>query len=221
MQKPKKYLHILFDLDGTLVDSEPGILQGFRIGLEHFGKRVDDATLRTFIGPPIMDSFRSIPGFTEAQAVEAVRVYRTWYAAEGLFRARAYDGMPEALCRMHEAGCHLYIATSKPTVYAEKIAAHFGFAPYLTGIVGSNLDNSRSDKAEVIRAVLTQYGISDAASVLMVGDRKFDLNGAARAGVDGLGVTFGFGSREELSREPHVAVCDTPDEVAAFVLDGV
>ncbi|WP_418992633.1 HAD family hydrolase [Alistipes sp.] len=193
----RKYL--FFDLDGTLTDSMPGITRGVQYALAHLGIEVDDLkTLLPFIGPPLRDSFRVYYGLDEARIDLAVSKYREYYEPRGLFENAPYEGIPELLQELQSAGFRLVMATSKPEHLARRIASHFGFADRFAHIAGSAADGSRDSKADVIRHAIRTLGIADRREAVMIGDRRHDIEGAAAAGVDAIGVLWGYGSRDEL-----------------------
>ena len=193
----KKY--ILFDLDGTLTDSAEGIIHSVVYALEYYGiYEKDIQKLRRFIGPPLQESFIEYYGFDAQKAGEAVWKYREYFADRGMFENSGYPGIQELLEELKARSCHLFVATSKPTVYTNQILEHFGLMGYFDDVQGSNLDGSRTKKEEVIRCVLDGNGISDMGSAVMVGDRKHDVLGGRACGLDTVGVLYGFGSRGEL-----------------------
>lgn len=190
---------ILFDLDGTLTDSKEGIVNSVRYALRQMGAPIpSDEELQRFIGPPLVDSFRICCGFDDERAWEAVRRYREYFAEKGLMENAPYTGVNAMLARLREAGLRMSIATSKPTLYAKRIARGFGFADRFDHIVGSNLDGTRVDKGEVIQCAMGEYPDVAPGDFVMVGDRKHDMMGAARWDVPAIGVLYGYGSREEL-----------------------
>lgn len=195
------YQNILFDLDGTLTDPREGITRSIQYALAQLG--IDEPDLRRlehFIGPPLLQCFMSSYGFDEARAWEAVAHYRVRFKDTGLYENRLFEGVGELLDLLGGQGRTLYIATSKPTVFAVEIARHFDFARHFKVIYGSELDGTRTDKVELI-AHLVQREALDPAQTLMIGDRKHDLIGAHRNGLRAAGVGYGFGSREELLAE--------------------
>lgn len=197
----QQYQHILFDLDGTLTDPREGITRSVQFALARLGIEEPDLTaLEHFIGPPLLQCFMHSYDFDEATAWEAVQHYRERFAEVGLYENRLFDGVPELLQLLGEQGRGLYIATSKPRVFAEKIAEHFGFAGHFRLIYGSELDGTRTDKVELLAHLLEQERLPRAAT-LMIGDRKHDLIGARRNGLDAAAVGYGFGSAEELQAE--------------------
>lgn len=214
-----RYTHIFFDLDGTLTDPGVGITNSVAYALERWGIRVADRrTLYPFIGPPLIDSFERFYGFTRADACAAVDVYREYYTDKGIFENGLYPGIPALLQRLRDAGLRLVIATNKPELFAERIAEHFGIARYFDCIAGAAMDESRSQKWEVLEYALARCGITDRARVLMVGDREHDVLGAARCGIACLGVLYGYGSREELLGAGAAAVAATVEDVGDYIL---
>lgn len=190
---------ILFDLDGTLTDSKEGIVNSVRYALRQMGAPIpSEQELLRFIGPPLVDSFRTCCGFDDERAWEAVRCYREYFSEKGLMENAPYAGVKEMLARLAAAGARMSIATSKPTLYAKRIARGFGFADRFDHIVGSNLDGTRVDKGEVIQCAMGEYPDAAPDDFVMVGDRKHDMMGAARWDVSAIGVLYGYGSREEL-----------------------
>ena len=195
----KKYRHLLFDLDGTLTDPMEGITRSVQYALRHFGIEVSDLReLCPFIGPPFAESFRAFYGFDDRQISEAVAVSREYFTEKGIFENRLYDGMNELLDTLASSGYTLCIATSKPRVFAERILDHFGIARYFSFVGGTGLDGSLPTKADVIAHVLAGSDVTDRGTVLMIGDRKYDILGAKTAGIDSAGVLYGYGDWAEL-----------------------
>ena len=212
---------LLFDLDGTITDSGPGIMNSVRYALQKAGRKAaDDEELRSFIGPPLHGQFQKFCGITEEEALEMVSLYREYYKDRGIFENSVYDGVIPMLERVRADGYKVLLATSKPERFAEIIAEHFGFAQYFDFIGGANMDGSRTDKREVIEYVLVSCGVDDRDGVLMIGDRRYDIEGARRAGVHSRGVLYGYGSREEIESAKPDFIAETPDEISRIVLDG-
>ncbi|MBQ9412925.1 MAG: HAD family hydrolase [Oscillospiraceae bacterium] len=215
----KFFSHLLFDLDGTLTDSKAGIANGVMYALAQFGIRVEDpGVLYSFIGPPLLESFQSVYGFSLERAREATAYYRAYYSEKGLFENAVYSGIPEQLEALRAAGRTLVLATSKPEVYARRILEHFGLDGLFSVIAGAALDESRGSKAAVVRYALERCGLPDPARVLMVGDRKHDVIGAAENGLDCLGVLYGYGSREELEQAGAKYIVETVSGLAPAIL---
>ena len=168
----KDYQYILFDLDGTLTNSQLGITTCVAYALEDFGIHTENLEeLRKFIGPPLKESFIKYYDMTDEEGNKAVEKYRERFATVGLYENEVYEGVPEVLSKLKEQGKTLIVATSKPTVYSEKILKHFGLKDYFTFIAGSELDGTRVNKAEVIQYALEQNGITYLNKVVMIGDK--------------------------------------------------
>lgn len=193
--------YYFFDLDGTLTDPALGITNSFKHAFVHFGLEIPSyEKLCTFIGPPLVDTFKNELHFDDAKAEEGVKAYREYFSTKGIFENKVYDGIPELLKNLKEKGKVLVVATSKPEEFAVKIIEHFGLSEYFEHVCGSCMDETRSTKAEVISYALGVCGIDEAHKehVLMIGDRKHDIIGAKANGIESCGILFGYGSREEL-----------------------
>lgn len=208
----KQYRYILFDLDGTLTDPQEGIINSIQHALKRYGIKKEDHELLHFIGPPLHHSFTEIFG-TEEKAFEAVAVYREYYATKGIFENMVYAGMPELLNDLTADNKTLFVATSKPTVFAEQIIKHYNIAHHFKAVVGSNLDGSHTDKKEIIQTILDQIPGVDRNELLMIGDRKFDIVGAKHHRIDCAAVTFGYGTLEELQQEKPTHLVNTIEEL--------
>ena len=192
--------HILFDLDGTLTDPGLGITNSVIYALKKFNiAPPKNEELYTFIGPPLMDSFQKYYGMSKDESITAVKYYREYYVPTGMFENEVYEGIDELLSDLKESGRKIYLATSKPEVYAKKILEHYNLAHYFTFIGGSTLDETRVNKDEVITYVLDTINESDKDKFIMVGDRQHDINGAKKNGLQSIGVLFGYGDIEELT----------------------
>lgn len=196
----KQYAWIFFDLDGTLTDPGEGITNSVAYALKKEGiEPPPREELYTFIGPPLVDSFMKLYGFSRERALRAVEEYREYFRDRGIFENRVYDGIPRLLEELCAKGKRLVLATSKPELFAKRILAHFDLERYFTFAAGALMDETRTKKADVIAYALASCGITDPSSVLMVGDRLHDVEGAKACGMDSLGVLYGYGSREELT----------------------
>jgi phosphoglycolate phosphatase len=200
------YNTILFDLDGTLTDSAAGITRSVSFALQKIGMLREPETLTSFIGPPLQLSFQKECGLSEPDALLAVKYYREYYRDRGIYENRLYPGVPEMLNKLKERGAKLCLATSKPTVFAEKVLDHFKIAHFFIHVAGSNLDGSRVEKKEIIAHVLSMAGSAEDGRPVMVGDREHDIFGAHHCGLSSIAVTYGYGSLEELNaaRPNHV-----------------
>ena len=196
----KSYRYLFFDLDGTLTDSAPGILRSVAYALSAFGIQVDDLQgLRPFVGPPLEDSFKDFCHFTEEQAAEAVEIYHRRYHAIGVHENSPYSGVYECLDTLRKRGYHLVVATSKPEKLARVVLREFKLEDYFEFVGGRDEEGILHTKADVIRHAISALEIDDKSSIVMIGDRKHDVLGAAEVGIDSIGVLFGYGDREELS----------------------
>lgn len=194
-----KYKYILFDLDGTLTDPKVGITKSVAYALDKMGiPDADVEKLTKFIGPPLMESFMKYYSFGEAEAKQAIEYYREYFRDKGIFENDIYDGIDELLKDLKEKGHILAVATSKPTIFAERIIDYFKLSEYFACIIGSNLDGTRSKKAEVIQYVLDKLEIEDKKQAIMIGDREHDIIGANQVGIDSIGVRYGYGAEDEL-----------------------
>ena len=212
------YQYILFDLDGTLTDPGMGITNSVRHALKKFGIEAEDRTaLYKFIGPPLKDSFMEYYGFTEKESDLAIEYYREYIAVKGLFENEVYPGMEELLGRLKAQGRKLIVATSKPELFAVEILKHFHLYDYFDFVSGATMDMTRVKKTDVIDHALRSCGISDLTSVLMVGDREHDINGAKAVGVDSLGVEYGYGSYEELREAGATYIAKTVSDISGII----
>ena len=211
--------YIFLDLDGTITNPAEGITKCFEYALNHFGIGVKNrAELEQFIGPPLRKSFMEGFGFGEEQTAEAVVKYRERFSSIGMYENEVYPGMEQALQSLKEAGKTLIVATSKPEHMAKKILEHFKLDGYFDDICGACDDSNRNEKDEVIRYALDKHGITDTDDVLMVGDRKFDVIGAAKCGLKCMGVLYGFGDREELEQAGAAYIAETVEDMARIIV---
>lgn len=195
------YQHILFDLDGTLTDPKVGITSAVAHALKYYGIEVENLdTLCKFIGPPLADSFMEYYGFSREQATEAVEKYREYFSVRGLYENKVYPGVEALLKELTMQGKKLYLATSKPEIYAKQILEYFHLTEYFTWIGGSELSGERVRKGDVIAYVLEQGQITDKDKAIMVGDRMHDVIGAKEQNLPCIGVLYGYGNREELEQ---------------------
>lgn len=215
------YHYIFFDLDGTLTDSKEGVVNSVRYAAEKLGGPVpDDATLLKFIGPPLQDSFMEYCGYDLEKALEAIQVFRERYTPIGQFENRPGPGLVEMCRRLKERGYVLALASSKPEEMCVSICDRFGFTPSLAVTTGSPPVGDWS-KQDVIRETMRRLGLTEAdkPSVLMVGDRKFDVLGAKACGIDCVGVEFfGYAAPGELAEAGAVAVVRSAEELERFIL---
>lgn len=199
---------ILFDLDGTLTRSEEGIWNCAKHAVKQMGlPEPDAATLRKFIGPPLLYSFQTFLGMTREQAEEAQRIYRERYTTVGMYENRVYPGVRTMLRTLWKQGAKLGVVTGKPAYPTGKILEHFGFDRFLSTVVCAT--DARAEKVHLIREALPEnYG-----EAWMVGDRCFDMEGGKAAGIHTLGVTYGYGSEQELLDTGAEKIAHTPVEI--------
>jgi phosphoglycolate phosphatase len=210
---------VLFDLDGTLTDSAPGITASLARTFETLGLPVPTpAELVEYVGPPLLDSLQSMAGFDEAGARAALTVYRADYAAHGAFDSAVFPGVRGLLQRLRAAGVPLAVATSKPETQATRILEHFKLAQYFDVIAGATDDESRSAKADVVAEALrrlTEQGV-ELDHTVMVGDRQYDVEGAGAHGLPTILVEWGYGSPAEAAGA--IAVVHSADQLSALLL---
>ena len=213
------YKYILFDLDGTLTDSAIGITNSVMYALKKYGIEVNDRSqLYKFVGPPLQDSFENYYRFSSEQAKMAIKYYREYFSDKGLFENLVYDGIEDLLQVLKDNKKVLIVATSKYEVFAKQILEHFNLSKYFTYIAGSNLDGTRSKKAEVINYALESCNIIDLSKAIMIGDREHDIIGAKYVGIDSIGVLYGYGDRCELERAGAVFIAATIAEIEKILL---
>lgn len=214
------YTHIFFDLDGTLTDPKEGITNSVAYALASFGIQEDPDRLTPFIGPPLIDSFMEFYHFDLPTAQKAVEKYREYFSQKGIFENKVFPGTQPLLAHLKEAGKTVCLATSKPEVFARQILEHFHMGRYFDEIVGSCLDGTRTKKGEVIAEVFSRLGDTcpDQAHCVMVGDRLHDIHGARENSLDSIGVTFGYGSQEELTQAGATHIAHSFEELAQLLL---
>lgn len=213
------YKYVLFDLDGTLTDPGEGITNSVMYALSKWNIKVDDRReLYKFIGPPLIDSFEKYYGFSEEEARQAVVFYREYFSEKGIFENKVYNDIPKLLESLVQKGLKLIVATSKPEPFSERIIKHFSLEKYFAMVCGSTMDEKRTAKAEVISYALSENNITDLSEVIMVGDREHDIIGAKKVGIDCLGVTYGYGSYDELKQAGATYIVDTVPAVLPIIL---
>ena len=213
----KKY--ILFDLDGTIIDPKEGITKGVQFSLQAFGIQVEDRdTLTPFIGPPLWDSYKKYYGFNQEEAKLAVAKYREYFAPKGIYENVLFDGMVELFEKLKKANKQLILATSKPTVYAQRILEYHNIGDYFSFVGGCELDGRRSTKGEVIQYVFENMKITDIQNAIMIGDREHDVIGAKETHMDSIGVCYGYGSLEELTNAGATYIAKDVEELSRLLI---
>ncbi|WP_404469502.1 HAD family hydrolase [Sutcliffiella horikoshii] len=214
-----EYKIILFDLDGTLSDPKEGITKSVQYALAKIGiVEPDTDRLETFIGPPLQVSFAEYYGFDEKESIRAIDFYRERFKEKGMFENVLYPNISLLLEALKESGFVLVVATSKPTVFAEEIIKYFELERYFQLIVGSNLDGTRSSKTEIIQYILDNYTDFNRRDFVMIGDRKHDIIGAKNTGIDSIGVTYGYGSQEEIRDAEPTYIISSVDDLMGLLL---
>ena len=213
------YQYILFDLDGTLTDSREGITKSVQYALDKMGIHEPELKpLERFIGPPLYDEFRRSYGFDDAQAKQAITFYRERFGVVGWKENMLYNGIPELLKALTDAGKTLSTASSKPAFFIDKIVKYFNIDQYFTVVSGATLDGTIGTKAQVTQQALDRLRVQDLSQAVLVGDRLHDVEGAKQCGIDCIGVTFGFGDREELEDAGAKHVIDRVEELLPLLM---
>lgn len=213
-----KYNIVVFDFDGTVAESSPGILSCTRHALQTLGKPIPgEDVLRKFLGPPLFTSFHDFCHLTDDEAERAVELYREKYLSGGMFDANIYPGFLPLVRALKEHGCYVAVASGKPTESLVQIIEHFGMKPYFDAIVGSDPNSHSADKTAQIQAVLPQD--ADPADCCMVGDRCFDVDAGRGLGMHTVAVGYGFGSREEFEASGAEYIADTVQDLTNLLLD--
>lgn len=216
------YQYILFDLDGTITESGPGIMNSVAYAVKKMGYEVPDTSvLRRFIGPPLLESFQKYFGMSKERAEEAICCYREYYTNGGIFENEVYGGITESFQMLKENGRKLAMATSKPEKFARQIAEHFEFDGYFDAICGASMDESLVAKADIMRNALTKLGVTEEMKpqVLMVGDREHDILGAKKNQVASMGVLYGYGDRAELEAAGADYIVAKAGQIAEVILN--
>ena len=204
-------MNVLFDLDGTLTNPREGILACFKYALDALQiKFPTDRTLEGMIGPPLRESFTALLGINDQEQIDrAIALYRERFSVKGLYENALYPGISEALAQLGKMKCSLFVATSKPRVFAQRIIEHFELGVLFRAVHGSELDGSNTDKAKLIARVLSSESLMPSETI-MIGDRAHDVVGAKVNGVVSVGVLWGYGSRQELAVAGADVLCEEP-----------
>ena len=215
----KSYSYIFFDLDGTLTDSGPGIMNGFEYAIKQMGDEVGDrSTFRRFIGPPLLYSFETLLGYSHEDAERAVVYYRDYYFnMGGVLENSVYPGIKELLSDLKAAGKKLIVATSKLDHPTKIVLDHFGLADFIDFVSATN-DADRKSKTDVIKYALEQCGVADKSEAIMIGDRFHDIEAAVEVGLDSIGVLWGYGDEEELSGAGATYIAASTEDVYNIIM---
>ena len=213
-----KYNTVFFDLDGTVIDSGEGVFNSVLYALKKFGiNEIKEKALK-FIGPPLAHSFKEFYGFDDEKATLGIKIYREYYREKGIFECYVYEGIESLLKGLKANGYKVVLCTSKPEEYAHKILNHFDIMKYFDFACGATMDEkTRATKDEVMKYAFETSGAKKEATI-MVGDRMFDINSANKFGIDSIGVTFGYGSREELENAGATYVFDSANEIEKLLI---
>jgi phosphoglycolate phosphatase len=214
-------MHLLFDLDGTLTDSREGIVRCYQHALTELGHPVPPASaLVAYVGPPLASCFRSLLGTDDRDTIErAVASYRRRYEERGMFENALYPGIADAVATLADEGHQLYVVTAKPAEYAARIVKHFAIDGFFQAVHGPEMGQRYFDKAALVETALLTSGIPPAAAC-MAGDRSDDVAAAKENGVHAVGVTWGYGGRDELMRAGADVLVDSADGFVRYVRAG-
>ncbi|MBO4382865.1 MAG: HAD hydrolase-like protein [Clostridia bacterium] len=214
-----RFQAVLFDWDGTMADTAPGVFASVRYALEQFGiPDKPDEELAYFIGPPLYDGFETVFGVSPEEAIELTDTYRVYYRDRGIFECTVYDGLGDLLRALNADGVKTAVVSSKPKVFLDRLVEHLGLADAFDAVVGPALDNHVSDKSVLVRQALEELDVP-AEAAAMVGDRHFDMEGAKKTGVFAIGILFGYGTEEELCRSGADTICEQVVDLKGFLLD--
>ncbi len=210
-----KYSAVVFDLDGTLTASAPGICSSIRYTIEQMGTEpIDEALLSQFVGPPLYSSFQKYAGYTPEQTEKAVAIYREHYTENGVLNAHVFQGIPNLLRQLKANGVFVALASAKPTTSVHRVLEHFGLSRFFDRIIGSPPARREESKVALLHDALpVRY-----TRAAMVGDRKFDIEAAKELGLDAIGVEWGYGSMEELAGAKADVIAPTVDDLAYILL---
>lgn len=216
------YKYAFFDLDGTLTQSEFGIMNSILYALQKMNYKVEDKeSIKCFIGPPLVQSFMEFCRMSEEDAKQATAYYREHYNGGEMYNAPLYEGIEEMLRELHENGTKLYVVTSKPTFFAQRIVEHFDILKYFVKVIGPELKDINYTKEELIRQAMCDISPEDPDAVrsfcIMVGDRLYDIEGAVKNQIDSIGVLYGYGSEKELVDAGASFIARDAKEVGAII----
>lgn len=215
----KNYKYILFDLDGTIINSSLGVTNSVIYSLKKLGEKVPQREeLLKFIGPPLLYSYMNYCGFSQEKANLAIEFYRENYEKNGMLENKFYDGIEDMLSCIKDTGKTIIIATSKPEFFAKQILDSFNISKYFDFIVGATLDEKRNHKDEVLNYILQNCNIANKQNCVLVGDTKFDAIGAKAVNIDCIGVSYGFGTKQELLDNSVITIADSPEDLKKILL---
>lgn len=215
----QNFSNLLFDFDGTLFDTAPGIYESMQHVCNHYNLPYGETEFKKMIGPSLKESFTTIFHLPESEVPTAINVYREHYSTIGMFDCNPYEGVFELIEKLRNQEKKILVATSKPEVYAKQILEKKGFLHLFDFVGGADIsEQKRCEKIEVVNYVLEENNLSDKKETcLMIGDRKYDINGAHQAGLKALGILWGFGNREEFEEAKADFILETPSQVFDFL----
>lgn len=213
-----KYEYIFFDLDGTLTDSAPGIMNSFVYAIEHMGGTVSDKSqLMRFVGPPLQDSFEKALGYSPEDATKAIALYREYYhGMGGRFENNVYPGIEELLAKLKGEGKKLIVATSKNEYGTKVVLEHFGLDKYFDFVAAAN-DEDRQHKVDVLKYAIEEVGVKDLSKAVMIGDRENDISAAGAVGMDSIGALYGYGDEKELTTAGATYLAESAEDIGRLV----
>lgn len=214
----KYYDYILFDLDGTLTDSKPGIIECIAYALEKENMPYTNQILDKMVGPPFRVSMHDFLGLEMPEIEKLIGIYRGVYEEYGYKNCKVFEGVEQMLSALKNAGKVLGVATSKPIKFTQMIMRDFDLGKYFDYVAGASSDASKEAKSDVIQGALENLGVKDKSKVLMVGDRLYDIEGAHMQGIDCAAVLYGYGSKEEFEEYKAEYILAAPDDVVKLVL---
>ena len=213
-----RYQSILFDLDGTLTDSKEGILNTLVYTLDQFGvKENRESVLLSFIGPPLKESFINYYNFSDEECAKAIEMYRIHYRTTGVYQNRLFPGVIDFLQVLKNSGFSMAIATAKGEWTANKVAEMFQIKQFFEFITASDMSVNRNHKHQIIELALSRWSDTPKKSIIMVGDRNADIDGARRNGIDSIAVTFGYGALDELTESEPAFIADSYKSIIKFL----
>lgn len=212
-----KYDAVFFDFDGTIADTGEGIFYSVKYAIEETGfPPLTDDRLRTFIGPPVFESFKRELGMNDEQAAKAVEKYRERYSESGIFKLRVYDGVENLIKELKKSGIKVAIASSKPEKFVMRLVDYLNISPLIDFIAAPESDKAPEGKTVLVERAVNHFGV-EKSRALMVGDRYFDIDGANGAGIESVGVTFGYGSKEELKKAGSTYLADNVEDIEKII----
>lgn len=215
------YKVIIFDLDGTLSNSKEGITKSVQYALDKLGVIEDDLeSLKHFIGPPLKEEFMRTYGFSDEEAAKGTAYYRERYVPTGIYETNIYPGTEKMLEKLKRAGKYIAMATSKPQQMAEEVIRYLHIDNYFDAVMGADMNGPRQSKQAVLEALFDKIEIKDKKQCIMIGDTCFDVDGAEKAGIKCIGVSYGFGSSEEMLKHGAIAIAEDTKELTEILLEG-